>query len=361
MTRTPRNILATDALANIEGYVTQAQQHGGGWVQLVFHNICNQCDTYAITKSDLAALLDWLATQNNTTTATVQQVIGGPLRPAVNGPAPVNLPGPNLLHNPSLEEEARTARCRVGWDTTSYGTNTATCTRTTDAHSGSYAERLDVTNFQSGAARLLSHLDQGQYAPTPTVGDNYDVGAYYKSTVPVQLLRLHARPERRVELLDHSGFAAGLLELERRRRSPRRRSPAGSRAQRRAGHPAGRLGDDGRLQPRRPGRDPAADQRAAEPRPGDAVPAGVPVCWSPVIGGGCQPDGNVGEHHRCAQRHERRAGLRQLIHLRRHEADLPAGRHAGEPDAHLGDRFIRRRPAGGRQLLLRDHGHDQIR
>ena len=66
-------------------------------------------------------LLNWLATQQNTTTATVQQVIGGPLQPPVNGPAPVNLPGPNLLHNPSLEEESQYNHgVPAGWDTTTY-------------------------------------------------------------------------------------------------------------------------------------------------------------------------------------------------------------------------------------------------
>ena len=60
-TRTPQNILDTDSLASIEGYVTQAQQHGGGWVQLVFHHICNQCELYAITKPHFEALLNWLA------------------------------------------------------------------------------------------------------------------------------------------------------------------------------------------------------------------------------------------------------------------------------------------------------------
>jgi peptidoglycan/xylan/chitin deacetylase (PgdA/CDA1 family) len=183
LTRTPQNILDTDSLASIEGYVTQAQQHGGGWVQLVFHHICNKCELYAITKPNFRALVNWLATQRNTTTATIQQVIGGPLQPAVSGPAPVNLPGPNLLRNPSLEESS--AGVPTGWDTTSFGVNSATFARTTDAHSGAYAERLDVTSLKSGTARLLSHFDLGQYAPTPKVGDSYELGAYYRSTVPV--------------------------------------------------------------------------------------------------------------------------------------------------------------------------------
>jgi peptidoglycan/xylan/chitin deacetylase (PgdA/CDA1 family) len=186
LTRTPQNVLDTDSLANIEGYVTQAQQHGGGWVQLVFHHICNRCELYATSKSIFSELLNWLATQKNTTTDTVQQVMGGPLQPGVSGPAPVNLSGQNLLRNPSLEEEGLYNHgVPAGWETISYGANIATFARVNDAHSGSYAERLEVTSLKSGAARLLSDFDLGQYAPTPEAGKTYEVGAYYKSTVPV--------------------------------------------------------------------------------------------------------------------------------------------------------------------------------
>jgi peptidoglycan/xylan/chitin deacetylase (PgdA/CDA1 family) len=192
LTRSPQNVLATDSLANIEGYVTQAQQHGGGWVQIVFHHICNQCDTYAVTEPVFREFIGWLAAQKNTTTATIRQVIGGPLQPAVAGPDPVNLPGSNLLHNPSLEQasvgESATGQrllTPTGWEATSFGSNTVQWTRTTEAHSGGYAERLDVTSLTSGAARLLSKMDLGEYAPTPTVGHDYYVSAYYKSTAPV--------------------------------------------------------------------------------------------------------------------------------------------------------------------------------
>jgi peptidoglycan/xylan/chitin deacetylase (PgdA/CDA1 family) len=183
LTRTPQNILTTDTLAEIEGYVTQAQQHGGGWVQLVLHHICDSgCGPYAITQSNLAAFLDWLSIQQNTTTATVQDVLGGTVQPAVPGPAPVNLPGPNLINNPSLESEVNSGA--EGYENNSYGNNAATFTQTTDAHSGQVADRVQLSNYSSGEAWLGSKMDLGRYAPTPTVGDNYDLNAYYKSSAP---------------------------------------------------------------------------------------------------------------------------------------------------------------------------------
>jgi hypothetical protein len=40
-TRTPPNPKQGTTVATIEGYVTAAETHGGGWVQLVFHHVCD--------------------------------------------------------------------------------------------------------------------------------------------------------------------------------------------------------------------------------------------------------------------------------------------------------------------------------
>lgn len=84
-TRTPPNPKQGTTVATIEGYVTAAQQHGGGWVQLVFHHICNQCDAYSITAANLLALLDWLQANgaSGIVVETTNQVIGGPVNPPV--------------------------------------------------------------------------------------------------------------------------------------------------------------------------------------------------------------------------------------------------------------------------------------
>ena len=84
-TRTPPNPKQGTTVATIEGYVTAAEQHGGGWVQLVFHHICNSCDAYSITQPNFQALLDWLQPRsaNGTVVETTAQVIGGPFTPPV--------------------------------------------------------------------------------------------------------------------------------------------------------------------------------------------------------------------------------------------------------------------------------------
>ena len=197
-TRTTENVEATTALAEIQASVTAAEQSGGGWVQIVLHHICSGCgQRYSITQSDFAALLDWLAARPVTTSVkTVQEVIGGPLKPAVAGPAPTPPSGPNLVRNPSVEN-ADVNGNPTCWDPVGFGNNSASFTRTTDSHSGLYAERLAVTNYVSGAQRMFVHMDLGRCAPTVTAGNNYTIGAYYKST---------ARPAFEVYVRDSRGL-----------------------------------------------------------------------------------------------------------------------------------------------------------
>jgi hypothetical protein len=86
-TRTPPNPKQGTTLATIEGYVTAAEQHGGGWVQLVFHHVCDGCDAYSISPANLSALLDWLQPRAaaGTVVETTNQVIGGPVQPLPTG------------------------------------------------------------------------------------------------------------------------------------------------------------------------------------------------------------------------------------------------------------------------------------
>jgi len=82
VTRTAPDMRIDTTLAMVEGYVTQAEQHGGGWVQLVFHDMCStDCtgDDYSTTPAMLGQFLDWLQPRaaNGTVTETVNQALGG--------------------------------------------------------------------------------------------------------------------------------------------------------------------------------------------------------------------------------------------------------------------------------------------
>jgi Polysaccharide deacetylase len=82
-TRSANSVVESTSVATLERYVTRAQASGGGWLQLVFHHVCDRCDTYAVSEPALAAFLSWLATREKTgiRVETVRQVIETPFRP----------------------------------------------------------------------------------------------------------------------------------------------------------------------------------------------------------------------------------------------------------------------------------------
>ncbi len=193
---TPESILSTSTLAQMQTLVTQAETTGGGWVPLVFHQVCSGtgCSAYSITPATLDAFLTWLKAResNFTYVRTVNQVMTGDLPP----PPPPPPLGPNLLTNPSLELDVDANNQADCWQRDAFGTNTGTWARTSDAHTGLFAERLQLTAYSSGDRKLIPALDAGQAnggcAPTVEAAATYQLGAWYKSTtatIPVLFYR----------------------------------------------------------------------------------------------------------------------------------------------------------------------------
>ncbi len=84
-------------LEELERHVTLAEDTGGGWVPLVFTNVC-VCpeEDDAISPSDLATFAEWVSNRPPTTTVrTVDQVMGGPLKPVVGDPVDRLVPDPS--------------------------------------------------------------------------------------------------------------------------------------------------------------------------------------------------------------------------------------------------------------------------
>jgi peptidoglycan/xylan/chitin deacetylase (PgdA/CDA1 family) len=85
-TRTPPNPKKSTKLSTLQLYVLNAEANGGGWVQFVFHRLCEQCGAYAITPANFTAFLDFLQAEvagGRVTVQTTAQVIGGPVNPPV--------------------------------------------------------------------------------------------------------------------------------------------------------------------------------------------------------------------------------------------------------------------------------------
>jgi peptidoglycan/xylan/chitin deacetylase (PgdA/CDA1 family) len=178
--RTNDSIDETTTLDRMKLYVTQAEQHGGSWVPMVFHHVCDGCDSLAVSPATLATFLDWLAARapQGTVVATVDEVMGGSVKPAVPGPLPAPA-GPNMVQNASLETDANRDQVPDCWQRGGSGTNAGTYTLTSNAFDGARAQRIDVTSFSSGARRLVTRQDSGACAPAITPGHRYTVTARY--------------------------------------------------------------------------------------------------------------------------------------------------------------------------------------
>jgi peptidoglycan/xylan/chitin deacetylase (PgdA/CDA1 family) len=188
-TRAPSSVQPDWTLGQLEGLVTQAQQHNGGWVQLVFHHVCDNCGAYAVSPSTLSALLDWLqarVTDGTVAVKPVNQVMTGSVEPGVPGPPPP-APAPygvNGLTNPGLESSADGVLPDC-WQAAGFGTNSYAVTRTRTAHSGSWAAQLSVSSWTSGDRKLVSKLDLGQCSPSVAPGHVYQLSSWYTSSIAV--------------------------------------------------------------------------------------------------------------------------------------------------------------------------------
>jgi len=148
---TPESILSNTSLDQLKTLVTQAENGGGGWVPLVFHQVCSNCDLYSISEANLDAFLTWLQARNsnNTVVRTINEVITGDVPP----PPPPPPLGSNLVINPSLELDQDGNNLADCWERDSWGSNSGVWIRTNDAYDGLFAEQIQVnsTPFQRNA------------------------------------------------------------------------------------------------------------------------------------------------------------------------------------------------------------------
>lgn len=85
-------------LAPLEKLVTMAENSGGGWLPLVFTNVCVCIGAKggSITPGDFSAFVEWLAQRPNTTVVrTVDEVIGGSYKKVVGDPVARLVPDPS--------------------------------------------------------------------------------------------------------------------------------------------------------------------------------------------------------------------------------------------------------------------------
>jgi peptidoglycan/xylan/chitin deacetylase (PgdA/CDA1 family) len=212
--RTAGEVDSSWTLRDLERTVTAAEAQGG-WLPLVFHHVCagRRCGDLAVRTATLDAFARWLAQRQRLGTAvrTVGQVTGGTGARITGAGGPVagravhRTPhvapaAPHGIVNASLESVAASGAVSASLETTSappsstprcwmqggYGANTTRWQHATDRHAGRWAERLTITSYHSGDAKLLPRFDLGECSLPVRPGRPYTLGTWYQSTARVQ-------------------------------------------------------------------------------------------------------------------------------------------------------------------------------
>ena len=171
--RATGSVNTSTTLAQLESFVTNAEQNGGGWVPFVFHDI-GTTDTYSISETNFAAFLDWLAARESkgTIVRTVGEVMSGTVTPP---------PGPNLLQNPSFENV--TGGMPDCWEKSHWGSNAGDWTEPGDTQrTGSVAVQGQITSAGSGDRQFLVTRSSECAAPAKP-GHSYRLTGWYKGTL----------------------------------------------------------------------------------------------------------------------------------------------------------------------------------
>lgn len=179
----------TWTLQDLKNGVLNAER-GGGWLQYTFHDICpTTCGELGISQSVFDAFLAWLAPRAasmNTVTSTVGDAVGGAVKPLVNGPVVTPPTGSTSgVTNPGLEDVGA-GDVPACWYQAPYGDNAATFSLVTPGHTGSVANRITMSAYVSGDAKLLPTFDLGACAPSVLEGHSYSLRSWYQSTVVTQ-------------------------------------------------------------------------------------------------------------------------------------------------------------------------------
>jgi hypothetical protein len=92
------------------------------------------------------------------------------------------------LQNPGLEADSNGDSIPDYWRMAGDGTNSYQFTRTSDGHSGLWAERVDIPSLTSGDRKLITILDSAPCAQPVTPGQRYELSGWCKGNPSTQFV-----------------------------------------------------------------------------------------------------------------------------------------------------------------------------
>jgi peptidoglycan/xylan/chitin deacetylase (PgdA/CDA1 family) len=147
-------------LAKLQGWVTQAEGHGGGWVPLMFHDICNKCYDASVSQSVLSSFLDWLKARSSkgTVVKTVAEVIGGGAPPPHPPPGDTTPPTTTISCNGvACPSTALSAPVSIGLSASDSGSGVAATRYTTDGTDPTSSSTTYTAPFQISATTTIKY------------------------------------------------------------------------------------------------------------------------------------------------------------------------------------------------------------
>ena len=189
------SVTSTTTLADLKFQVDLAAGNGGGWVIYTMHSMGTQANSLSIDPVLYDQFLGWLASRSDVQVRTVGDVMAlGLVNDTTAETSPQRAPvlTPVAMRNADLESDSDANGVSDCWLRGVSGTNTATWSRTTTAHSGTAAEQVTISAISSGDRKLVPRLDSGLAAGgcAPTIDDThaYHLASWYRSTAPVSFV-----------------------------------------------------------------------------------------------------------------------------------------------------------------------------
>jgi peptidoglycan/xylan/chitin deacetylase (PgdA/CDA1 family) len=110
-------------------------------------------------------------------------------------PAPPPAQADAIVKNSSLEADADRNGVPDCWLPSGYGINSFAYSRVSDAHTGSWGQKLVVSSFTSGDRRMVQTIDKpqssGGCAPDAVPGTRYRLGAWFRSDATPRLIAFY--------------------------------------------------------------------------------------------------------------------------------------------------------------------------
>ena len=199
--RTSYSFVADTRVADAERAIARVAQNGGGWVPLVFHEVCDGCSEMGVRPRDLDALLTWIAARRSQgiVVRTVGAVVAGRAHALVRAP---RHSGPYAqVANANLSSAGEAVSSRPGangdgidmeevtrcWRRAGFGVSKATWTRGPVGIGRSMAETVTVSGYESGDRKLIVRPDGGSCSVRVMQGSRYRISVWYRSTAPISL------------------------------------------------------------------------------------------------------------------------------------------------------------------------------